>query len=95
MTSIAVSQMKWIRSPVLNNHRGCNTTGATSEAETADPSGAPEYTHGFKFRFWCSVFSFLCSILSFYFRTLYCLSSFDARILIIPLVSSNISLFRV
>jgi hypothetical protein len=27
-----------ILSPILTNHRGCNTTGATSEAETADPS---------------------------------------------------------
>ena len=52
-----------------------NTTGASSGAGTAYPSGAPEFTRGFTFFFW----------------HLLCLFFFDFRILITPFVSSNSS----
>ena len=68
------------------------TTGTSSGAETAYPSGAPEFTPGFY-----SIFSFMCMfcrplfvLLSFFFLPSCCLS-FDLRILITPLVSSNSS----
>lgn len=37
------------------------TTGATGESGTANPSGAPEFTHNFKWGSCCSVFRFLYS----------------------------------
>ena len=68
------------------------TTGTSSGAGTAYPSGAPEFTPGFY-----SIFSFMCMfcrslfvLLSFFFLPSCCLS-FDLRILITHLVSSNSS----
>ena len=68
------------------------TTGTSSGAGTAYLSGAPEFTPGFY-----SIFSFMCMfcrslfvLLSFFFLPSWCLS-FDLRILITPLVSSNSS----
>ena len=55
-----------------------NTTGATSGAGTAYPSGVPEFTPGFQ---WCSCYSI--------FWSLCCLFLLDIRIMIAPLVSSN------
>ena len=40
-----------------------NMTGVTSEAGTANPSGAPKFTLGFLWDSSCSIFSFLCSVL--------------------------------
>jgi len=72
-------------------------TGATSGVGTSHPSGAPEFTNGFsgvraaKFLVFCVVFRRSLFVLSpFYFGKLYCLS-FDLRLLIIHLVSSNLS----
>jgi len=74
-----------------------NTTGATRGAGTAYPSGAPEFTPGFKWGACCSIFSFMCMscrslfvLLSFLFWLLCCLF-FDLQVLITPLVSSNSS----
>ena len=71
-----------------------NTTGTTSGAGTAFPSGAP----GFTPVLWCScysIFSFVCMfyrslfvLLYFFFWPLCCLF-FDLRIVITPLVSPN------
>ena len=80
---------------LMTYHRMYNqvsTTGVTSGAETAYPSGTP--------MFWCcscySIFSFifcrsLFVLLFFFSRTLFCLTFFDLRTLITPLVSSNSS----
>ena len=75
-----------------------NTPGAVSGAGTAYPSGAAEFTPGFK---WCSCYStfrFLCMFCRslfvlqyFFFCPLCCLFFFDIRILITPLVSLNSS----
>ena len=53
--------------PVLSSfmtyHRVCdkiNTTGATSGAGIANPSGAPEFTPGFKWDSCYSILSFMC-----------------------------------
>ena len=69
-----------------------NTTGATSEAETAYPSGAPEFTPGFKWGSCYSIFSFICMFcrslfvpLYFFFWPLCCLFFFDIRFLITSL----------
>ena len=82
-------------------HRVCNsinTTGATSGAGTAYPSGASTFIPGFYWGSCYSIFSFMCMffrslliLLSFFFWPLCCLISFDIRILITPLVSSNSS----
>jgi len=73
-----------------------NTTGVTSGARTADPSGAPEFTPVFsgvrvtRSLVLCVCFVDLC--LSFYlFFWPWCCLSFDLRILITPLVSTNSS----
>ena len=65
----------------------------------AYPSGAPEFTPGFKCGSCCSIFSFMCMfcrsvfvLLFFFFWPFRCLS-FDLWILINPLVSSNSSLY--
>jgi hypothetical protein len=58
----------------------------------------PEYTPGFEWHSRCSIFCFLCSVLqiivlslcSFCFWPLHCLSLFDLRFLVIPLVSSQL-----
>jgi hypothetical protein len=75
-----------------------NTTGATSGAGTAYPSGAPEFTAGFQRGSCYSIFSFICMfcrslfvLLCFFFWPLCCLFFFDIRILIAPSVSSNSS----
>ena len=75
-----------------------NTTGATSGAGTAYPSGAPEFTPGFQWGSCYSIFSFICMFcrslfvpLYFFFWPLCCLFYFDIRFLIAPLVSSNSS----
>ena len=66
-----------------------NTTGVTSGAGTAYPSGAPEFTPGFQWGSCYSIFSFICmfsrslfDLLPFFFWPLCCLSFFDIRILI-------------
>ena len=96
----------YVPRPVLSwfstYHRACNsidTTGATSGAGIAYPSGAPELIPGF---WWCScysIFSFKCMfyrsffvLLYFLFWPLCYLFFFDIRVLITPLVSSNSSL---
>ena len=78
------------------------TTGISCGAKTADPSGAHDFTPPLP-RFWwgscCSIFIFLCTVFcrslfvfqSLFFSPLCCLSFFDLRLLITPLVSSNIS----
>jgi hypothetical protein len=58
-----------------------NTTGATSGAGTAYPSGAPEFTPGFVWGSCYSVFSFICMLRRLLFVLL---SFFDIRILITP-----------
>jgi hypothetical protein len=68
-----------------------NTTGATSAAETAYPSGAPGFTPGFSgicVNRYLVLSLFI--LLSFSFWPLCCLF-FDILILIVPLVSSNSS----
>jgi hypothetical protein len=72
--------------------------GATSATGTAYPSGAPKFTpvlSGVRVARslgLCVVFCrSLFVLLSFFFWPLCCLSFFDLRILITPLVSSNIS----
>ena len=73
----------------MSYHLVCNqsnTTGATSGAGTGS----------FMWGLCYSIFTFLCSVLqidvcSFFFWPLCCLSLFDLRILITPLVSSNSS----
>ena len=66
-------------------------------AETAYPSGASEFTHGLQWGSCYSIFSVMCMYcrsllvhLTFFFWPLCCLS-FDLRILINPLISSNSS----
>ena len=86
---------------LLTYHRVCNqinTTGVTSGAGTAYPSGAPEFIPGFQWDSCYSIFSFICMfcrslfvLLYFFFWPLYCLFFFDIRMLIVPLVSSNSS----
>ena len=108
---ISVSQMTTICStcrkhfPVLSSfttyHRICNqikTTGATSGAGTAYPSGAPEFTPGFQWGSCYSIFSFigmfcrsLFVLLYFFFWPMCFLFYFDIRFLIVSLVSSSSS----
>ena len=73
------------------------TTGATGWIGTAYPSGASEFTLSFQQGSCFSMFSFMCMfcrslvlLLYFFFWPLCCLS-FDLRISITSLVSSNIS----
>ena len=87
--------------PVLSSfmtyHQVCdqiNTTGATSRAGTAYPSGTPTFQWGSC----CSIFRFVCIccrslfvLLYFFFWPLCCLFFFDMRILITSLVSSSSS----
>jgi hypothetical protein len=63
----------------------------TSGAWTAYPSGASEFTPGFRWGSCYSIFSFICMfcwslfvLLSFFFWPLSCLFFFDIRILIAP-----------
>jgi hypothetical protein len=80
-----------VLSPFMTYHRVCNksnTTDATSGAETAYTSGAPEFIPGFLRGSWCSIISFVdrclpCSLLSFG-HSLYCLSFFVLWLLITP-----------
>ena len=73
--------------PRLQPECQINTTGATSGAETAYHSGAPECDSC------CSIFSFMCMFYRSLFVLLYlffwplCCLFFDIRILITPLVS--------
>jgi hypothetical protein len=67
---------------------------ATSRAGSSYPSGVPEFTHGFsEVRVAGSLVFCLVScrlllvLLSFFFWPLYCLSAFELRLLITPLVS--------
>jgi hypothetical protein len=55
-------------------------TGAASEAGTVYPSGAPEFTHGFLWDTYCSMFCFYI----FFLLVIVFLSFFDLRILITP-----------
>ena len=70
-------------------------TGATSEAGTAYPSGAPAFKPVFSgVRVTRSLVLCVCFVdrcLSFFFWSLCCLFFFDIRIMITPLVSSNFS----
>ena len=71
--------------------------GNACGAETAYPSGAPEFTPGFQWNSCFSIFNFmLCwslfALLYFFFWLLCCLF-FDIRILITPLVSPNFCFF--
>ena len=85
----------------MTYHRVCNqinTTGVTSGAGTAYPSGAPEFTPGFKWGSCYSIFSFICMfcrqlfvLLHVFFWRLCCLFFFYIRILITSLVSSSSS----
>jgi len=77
-----------------------HTTGVTNGAGTANPSGAPEFTHVFSgVRHARSLVSFVmfCRSLfvleSFFFWPSYFLP-FDLPLLIGPLVSSNLSCFH-
>ena len=70
----------------------------TSEAGTAYPSGAPEFTPSFQWGSCYSIFSSICMfcwslfvLLYFFLWSLCCLFFFDIRILNAPLVSSNSS----
>ena len=72
-----------------------NMTAATSGAETAYHSGTPEFTPVLSRVHVTRVTLVLCvycvdRCLSFFFWPLCCLSFFDLRILITPLVSSNL-----
>ena len=72
-----------------------NMTAATSGAETAYHSGTPEFTPVLSRVHVTRVTLVLCvccvgRCLSFFFWPLCCLSFFDLRILITPLVSSNV-----
>ena len=78
------------------------STKHNNRAGTVYLSGEPEFTPGFQRCSCYSIYSFMCMLcrslfvlLSFFFWPLYCLSFFDVRILITPLVSSNSSLFYV
>ena len=89
-----------VLSSFMTHHRICyyiNTTGATSGAGTAYPSGAPEFTPDILWGSCYSIFSFICMfcrslfiLLFFFFWPLCCLFFFDIRILITPLVSSTL-----
>jgi len=79
-------------------HQVCkysNTTGATSGSGTAVLTelliSPPFSSRDFWFYVWC----FVDRCLSFYPFLLCCLSFFDLRILITPLVSSNSSTYEV
>ena len=83
-------------SSCITYHRVCNqinTKDATSGTDTSHLSGAPEFTPGFQWGSCCSIFRFLCSVFVDRFFSVsfgHCIYlSFDLRILIIPLVSSN------
>ena len=90
-----------VLSSFMTYHRVCtyiNTTGATSGAGTAYPSGAPEFTPGFLWGSCYSIFSFMCTfcrslfvLMYFFFWPVCCLFFFEIRILITPLWSSNSS----
>jgi hypothetical protein len=78
-----------------------NTTGATCGVGTAYLSGAPEFTYGFsgvrvaQSLVFCVLFCrFFCVFLSFFLLPLYCLSLFDFRLLITPVVASNFSYIK-
>ena len=86
--------------PVFSSFMTCyrlgsqiNTTGVTSEAGTAYTSEASDFTPGFSgVRVTRSLVLFVCFVdrcLSFFFWPLCCLSFFDLRIMITPLVSSS------
>jgi len=74
-----------------------NTTGANSGAGTAYPCRAPKFIFCFKWRSYCSFFSFLCSALHiivcpfvlFLFWSLYCLFFCGLWLLLTPLASSH------
>ena len=79
-----------------------NATGSTSGAGSVYPSRAPEFTHSFQWSSCYSIFTFICMfcrslfvLLYFFFWPLCCLSFFDLRILLTPLVSSNSSQIEV
>ena len=78
-----------------------NTTGATSRAGTAYPSGVPEFILEFVWGSCYSIFSAMCmfcrsvfALLYFFIWPLCCLFFFDLRILITPLVSSNLTYYN-
>ena len=83
---------------IHNSYSKSNTTGATSGAGTAYTSRAPEFTTVFSgvrvsrsLVLCVMVCRSLFVLLYFFIWSLGCLSFFDLRILIIPVVSSNSS----
>jgi len=77
-----------------------NSTGTTRGKGIAYPSGVPEFAPGFigihlaqSLVFYVAFYREMFVFLSFLFQPLYCLSFFDLRILITPLVSSNFSYY--
>ena len=87
----------------ITYHQGCNqsnTPGLTSEKGTVYSSGALDFTLyiilvGFVLlNLYFSVQCLIDSCLSFFFRP-FCCVSFDLRMLITPLVSSNSSLYNI
>ena len=88
--------LTWFTYHMLFLSFNSNTMGVTYESWTTNPSGAPKFTLNFKLASCCSIFSFLCDVcrsffvLSSFFFLASCLS-FDIRIRITPLVSSNSS----
>ena len=99
-----VTVMEYLYHEFMTYHRVCkyiNTTGATSGAGTANPSGALEFTSGFMWGSCYPIFSFICMfcrslfvLLSFFICPLCCLFFFDIRILITPLVSQSVIFFQ-
>ena len=61
-----------VLSSFMTDHRFCiyhYTTGGTSGAGTAYPSGAPDFTHGFLWGWRFSISSYMCNV--FVYRCLY------------------------
>ena len=95
---ISVSQMT---TDMFHFFNQINTTGASSGAGTAYPSGAPQFIPDSWWGSCYSIFSFMCMfcrllfvLLCFFFWPLCCLFFFDIRILITPLIASNSSSYK-
>ena len=90
-----------VLSSLMTYNQVCNqitTTGGTSGAGTAYPTGELEFTPGFQWGSCYSILSFICMfcrslfvLLYFLFWPLCCLFFLDIRILITPLLYSNSS----
>ena len=73
----------------------CNTTGATSRAWTAYPSGTHEFTSVSVVFVLLDLFCVLFCRPLFFFCPLYCLSFLELRLLVTHLLSSNIKYTRI